>query len=367
MKWEAFLAIGFDLSLFRSPVVGIDIGSSSIKVVQLSGSIRNAKLLYAGLAEIPKERSEEKIPDTLDNLLEEGRIKKQKMGAVFTTYTPTIRYLTLPKMPKDELAEAVKWEAKKVINFPTEGMIIDFLVMGEIDDRDIKKYELLIVAVEKETVFNNMAVFKKSGIQLNLLTVNPLAMLNIVKKNYAAYEENVVYVDIGAGKTDINVSKKKVLRFTRNIYLGGNNITRAIEENLKTGYNEAELLKKEKGMSMRSTIPAQSIEEGGINTAGREEKEIIRSIVDNFVLEIQRSIDYYRAQFREGILQRIVLSGGTSLMPGFKEYMSSFFDIPVVIDNPFFNVNYRSDAFYKLESMAPRFSTSVGIALGLMR
>ena len=94
MKWEAFLAIGFDLSLFRSPVVGIDIGSSSIKVVQLSGSIRNAKLLYAGLAEIPKERSEEKIPDTLDNLLEEGRIKKQKMGAVFTTYTPhhTVSY-----------------------------------------------------------------------------------------------------------------------------------------------------------------------------------------------------------------------------------------------------------------------------------
>lgn len=360
------MAIGFDLSLFiKSPVVGIDIGSSSIKVAQLSGSIRNAKLLYAGLAEIPKERSEEKIADALNDLLEEGKIKKQKIGAVFTTYTPTIRYLTLPKMPKDELSEAVKWEVKKVINFPAEGMIIDFLVMGETDDRDIKKYELLIVAVEKDTVFNNMAVFKKLGIQLNLLTVNPLTMLNIVKKNYTAYEENVVYVDIGAGKMDINVSKKKVLRFTRNIYLGGNNITRAIEENLKTGYDEAELLKKDKGMKL--TIPAQSIEEGGINTSGREDKEIIRAIVDNFVLEIQRSIDYYRAQFREGILQRIVLSGGTALMPGFKEYLSSFFDIPVVIDNPFFNVNYRSDAFYKLESMAPRFSTSVGIALGLMR
>lgn len=360
------MAIGFDLSLFiKSPVVGIDIGSSSIKVAQLSGSIRNAKLLYAGLAEIPKERSEEKIADALNDLLEEGKIKKQKIGAVFTTYTPTIRYLTLPKMPKDELSEAVKWEVKKVINFPAEGMIIDFLVMGEIDDRDIKKYELLIVAVEKDTVFNNMAVFKKLGIQLNLLTANPLAMLNIVKKNYTSYEENVVYVDIGAGKMDINVSKKKVLRFTRNIYLGGNNITRAIEENLKTGYDEAELLKKDKGMKL--TTPAQSIEEGGVNTSGREDKEIIRAIVDNFVLEIQRSIDYYRAQFREGILQRIVLSGGTALMPGFKEYLSSFFDIPVVIDNPFFNVNYRSDAFYKLESMAPRFSTSVGIALGLMR
>ncbi len=357
------MGFGLGFPFFKRAVVGIDIGSASIKVVRLEGSLKNARLTYAGLAELAKEGSEDKITDTLKGLLDEGGIRKEKIGAVFTTYTPTIRYMTLPKMPKDELTEAVKWEAGKIINLPLEGMIVDFLVMGEIDDRDVRKYEILIVAVEKNTVFGNMALFKKIGIQINMLTVNPLSLLNIVKRNYKSYEGNIVYVDIGAGKMDINVSKKSVLKFTRNIYMGGNNITKAIEEKEHVSFNEAESLKKEIGVRLPLTTQTTETGEAGIEERGGE---AMKSIVDNFILEIQRSIDFYRAQFREGAIQRIILSGGSALTPGLKEYLSTFFDAPVVIDNPFFDIACNKETFHGLEGVTPRFSTAAGTALGLL-
>lgn len=355
---------GFVSAFFRRSAVGIDIGAASIKIVRLEGSLGNIRLVYAGLAELGKEGTTDKIADSLRGLLDEGGIKNEKTGVVFTSYTPTIRYLTLPKMPSDELAEAVKWEAGKIINLPLEGMIIDFLIMGEIDDRDVRKYEILIVAVEKNIVFANMEFFKRLGIKASLLTVNPLSLLNIAKRNYREYYEgNVVCVDIGAGKTDINVSKRGVLKFTRNIFMGGNNITKAIEEKGQISFNEAESIKKEKGLRLLSTT--QTTEAGRANVEERLD-EAIKAVVDNFVLEIQRSIDFYRAQFREGAIQRIILSGGAALMPGLKEYLSAFFDAPVVIDNPFFNIAYNKKTFYGAEGVAPRFSTAVGTALGLL-
>lgn len=348
---------------FKRAVVGIDMGASSIKVVRLEGSLRSVRLSYAGLAELAKEGSEDKTADTLKGLLNEGGIRKEKIGVVFTTYTPTIRYMTLPKMPKDELSEAVKWETGKIINLPLEGMIIDFLIMGEIDDRDVRKYEILIAAVEKNSVIGNMALFKKLGIQVNMLTVNPLSLLNIVKRNYKSYEGNVVYVDIGAGKMDINVSKNGVLKFTRNIYMGGSNITKAIEEKENLSFNEAESLKKERGIRPQSAL--QAAEAGGANIEDKS-SEAIKSIIDNFILEIQRSIDFYRAQFREGVIQKIILSGGAALLPNLKDYLATFFDAPVVIDNPFFNIAYNKETFGSIEVIAPRFSTAAGTALGLL-
>ncbi len=358
------MGFGLGFPLFRRSVVGIDIGNASIKVVRLEGSSRSVRLSYAGLAELAKESSEDKAEDALKSLLDEAGIRKERIGVVFTGYTPTIRYLTLPKMPKDELSEAVKWEAGKIINLPMEGMIIDFLVMGEIDDRNIRKYEILVVAVEKNTVFGNMALFKKLGIQISLLTVNPLSLLNIVKRNYKSYEGNIVYVDIGAGKMDINVSMKGVLKFTRNIYMGGSNITKAIAERGHISLNEAESLKKE--MGVRLLAATQTTEAGEANI---EEKsgEAVKSVVDSFILEIQRSIDFYRAQFREGTMQKIILSGGAALTPNLKDYLAAFFDAPVVIDNPFFNIAYNKETFRSMEGITPRFSTAAGTALGLLR
>ncbi len=358
------MELGLSFPLFRRSVVGIDIGNASIKVVRLEGSSRSVRLSYAGFAELTKEGSEDKVEDMLKSLLDEGGIRKERIGAVFTGYTPTIRYLTLPKMPKDELSEAVKWETGKIINLPLEGMIIDFLIMGEIDDRDIRKYEILIVAVEKNTVFGNMALFKKIGIQISFLTVNPLSLLNIVKRNYKSYEGNIVYVDIGAGKMDINISKKGVLKFTRNIHMGGSNISKAIEERENISFNEAESLKKERGV--RAPLTLQATEAGEANIQEKS-GEAIKAIIDNFILEIQRSIDFYRAQFREGAIERIILSGGAVLMPNLKDYLTTFFDAPVVIDNPFFNIAYNKETFRSMEGITPRFSTAAGTALGLLR
>jgi len=304
---------------------------------------------------LPAEQSG--ISLALMDLLQKGRLKREKAAVNFIGQPPVIRYLTLPKMPKEELKEAVKWEAKKITPIPIEEMVLDFLIVGEQEDREVKRLELVVVAAERSSVLGQYNDLKRLGLNVAAVDVNPLALLNAVRLNYTAdLDDNVVFVDIGAGKTDINITKRGVLRFTRNVQIGGEEITKAIGQELHVGRDEAEAMKKQHGI-----LPAGSGAE--VSGADGHLKDVIQREVDRIVLETQRSIDYYRAQFREGTVKKVILMGGTPLLPGFQDYFSSYFEARVEIDDPFAEIDCDEPSFAELRMMAPRFSASVGLAL----
>ncbi|MFQ5779954.1 MAG: pilus assembly protein PilM, partial [Nitrospiria bacterium] len=155
----------------------------------------------------------------------------------------------------------------------------------------------------------------------------------------------LIYIDIGAAKTDIAILKEGVLRFTRRLEMGGDQITRRIERERNLSYDQAEALKCEKGMAGEEGIQA-----------------ILKEEVDRFIVEVQRSVDYYRAQFREGIFSKIILMGGGALLPGFSDYFAGYFDSAVTVDDPFAEV-VGTESMTDFRTIAPRFSTGIGLAL----
>jgi type IV pilus assembly protein PilM len=156
----------------------------------------------------------------------------------------------------------------------------------------------------------------------------------------------VAFVDIGARRMDINVARHGTLRFSRSVPLGGEVLTQSLVRAFGTDASEAEIIKREQGLAGKAKV-----------------LEALGPDVDRLVVEIQRSVDYYRAQSHDGALEALWLGGGTSLMPGFVEHVMRFFDTKVARFNPFEGMDCR-EVRLDLDAVAPRFIAGVGLALG---
>lgn len=346
----------FSLDIFSAQhnLLGVDVGRSAIKIVQLKPQRNGVKLVKAALQEYPRVNEENPLEGIGQaSALFKNGFRNQRAAMNFMGKTTMIRYMTLPKMPREEIREAVKWEARKVVPVPVEDLILDYVIVGETEDREGKKIELIVAGAERAAVWNQVNEAKRAGIRIEAMDVNPLSLMNTISLNYAKQrDENLVFVDIGDAKTDVNIAKGGVLRFTRSVQAGGSDITRAVMSELQLNFEEAERMKREKGIA--------GVEGGSSETPL---DKTIKTEVDRIIVEVQRSVDYYRAQFREGSVRRIVLMGGTPLMPGFVEYFASYFDAETELDDPFAEIHCEEAASPEVRMNAPRFAAAVGLAL----
>ena len=340
----------------RRSLIGVDIGTNAVKVVHFGYNRQGPVLRHASLTELlPTNGNGEDrgVVMALYETLRAGQLKRQKMAIAYNGEALMVRYLTLPKMPKEEVKEAIRWEAKKLVQKSLDDYVLDFFISGEIEERDLKRYEILLVLADRESIRHQMDDLKPFRSQIRVMDVNPLALLNTVRLNYSEdYEENLVFIDIGVHKMDINIAKRGVLRFYRTLQMGGEDITNALMQSMQMEYTEAEQVKREKDLMAET----ENELDGRIQAA-------IRTEVDRMILEVQRSIDYYRAQYREAGIRKVILMGGTPLMSGFLDYFGTYFDAEVVLDNPFAGVVCDATKALELRSIAPRFSTSVGLCL----
>jgi type IV pilus assembly protein PilM len=345
---------------FKRPLLGIDLGTSSLKAVRLVPSRKGLKLDYAGLVELPHQNGNETQQDltvALQSLLRSRDLRHSRSVIKVSGKPPLIRYLTLPYMPKEELKEAVRWEAKKLMALPIEDVVLDFLMVGEQEERGQRRYEIVLVAAEKTVILSEIQEMQRAGLRVMAVDVGPLSLLNTVRLNYPKeLRKNLVFIDIGARKTEINIAKNGVLRFTRTVQMGGDDLTTSLQRELGLEYEEAEQLKRERGMSPKGEDISDTI-------PYKRYLEVLKEALDRLVLEVQRSMDYYRAQFREEAVSKIILMGGTPLMPGFSDYFSSYFEAKVEVDDPFAEIICRNASFSNFRAMAPRFSSSIGLAL----
>ena len=349
-------------------LTGVDLGTNAVKIVQLTRGRQGPKLVYAGIFEFddpPETRNPEKVSADLQAFLADKPIQPLAVSMSISDRTVAIRHLTLPSMPAEELREAVQWEARKLTSVPGEEMIVDYLTLSGKngpDGRESGKKDLLVVVVNRKVVTDQVAIVQRAGLKVAAVDVNPLVLLHSLLLNYEEFrDENIVFVDLGASSMDIGIAKEGELRFTRNIPAGLEQVTRAIEKGTGVRYPEAEGLKRRYGVEL---------EKGDVRTSSGEKLDIppsvlesIRGILESFVLEVQRSIDFYHVQFRGERIRKIVFSGGGVLMPGLLPYISSYFDVEIVSDNPFAKIHYDPMLFGGLVEMAPRFSTAVGLAL----
>jgi type IV pilus assembly protein PilM len=330
-------------------LTGIDIGAGSIKVVRIARGGKRPKLLSAGIVEFSLEPVQEAVSSDLRLLLSEKKISRMNNITQMPGKDLTIRSFSLPKMPLSELSEAVHWEAKRHISYPLDTALVEYLIVGERQESTVEKYDIVMVSAERAKVVEHLVPFTEANIKVAAVDANALALRNVFHLLEKPADVNTVVVDIGAGKTEIDVFKGGALRFSRCLENGGLAMTRAVSEALGIGLPEAEETKR-----ALNVLAAPESDKG---------VAAIRTILDGLLMEIRRSVDYYKTTFREKSVDSTVLTGGISLMQGIKEYFTQSLEGTVELDQPFEGLTVRKKLADEFGPIAPRFSAAVGLAL----
>jgi type IV pilus assembly protein PilM len=338
------------MGLFGSDITGIDIGAGSIKVARIARGVGRPKLISAGMVDFSLDPAKvTSMSADLRYLASGKKLGTRNIATLIPGRHLTIRFLTLPKMPQGELREAVKWESKRHISYPLEAALVEHLIVGEKREGTVDKYEILMVAVERGSVIEHLTPFREAGITVSAVDANALALRNIFRLREKLGESNTLIVDMGAGKTEINIFKGGALRFSRCLETGGLDMTRALSERLGIELPAAEALK------LKTDIMAPPAEDQAVAA--------LRVRLEALVMELRRSVEYYKTSFREKEVERIILTGGVSLMTGIKDYFSLFLDIPVELDMPFAGLSCKEGVLEEFAPQAPRFSAAIGLAL----
>ncbi|HUJ79691.1 MAG TPA: type IV pilus assembly protein PilM [Nitrospiria bacterium] len=339
------------------PLIGLDVGHGSIKAVSLSGR-HHSSVLFAGLVELAPPETVmvgPRISSGLASLSEEYRLARQPAAVSFTERALFITSLTMPAIPDDELTEALRWEAKKHFSCAIDELVVDYLVIGRDGHADGAMVEVVLVAGERAALMTDVEPLKQAGLNIVAIDANPLAWVaSIHNRSPELLEGNVALIDMGAGKVEVNFVRNGALRMTRRVTGGGQDITDALARELDLPAASAEQLKRQIGLEN----PGQALEQARADRFS----EVVKREVNRLILEIQRSIEFYRVEHRQSALQRLLLGGGTALLRGLGGYMAGYFEAPIELDDPFAACSIGKSGFELIRAQAPRFGAAMGLA-----
>lgn len=336
-------------------IVGIDIGSSSVKLVQLSEQKGTYQLRNVGILPLPSEAIVDNslmdttsIVETIKDLMKSLGSKAQEAVCSISGNSVIIRKISLPAMTPEELEDQIAWEAEQYIPFDINDVNLDF----EILDTDLSpagKMTVLLVASKKEIINEYVSVFNEAGLKLVVVDVDSFAVQNIFEMNYAPSENEVIaLVNIGASIMNMNVVKGGVSLFTRDVQMGGNLYTEEIQRQFSFSSKDAEKCK------ITGECPDKE-----------KLKDTISRVNDTLCLEINRSLDFYNSTAEDLKIGRIYLSGGASKTAMLSESLSRRLGLPVELLNPLQKVTYSEKEFDPeyLQEIAPLVAVAAGLAM----
>ena len=351
--------------------IGLDIGSHSIKLVGLKMTSKGPFLTCVGMKEIPPNKDKEDVnpvAETLKSLLSEVGLKTKKVNLVVSGSGVQIKRISVPSLPKAELKEAVRWEIKDHLPFPVETAQIDFHILNEYVEDNVKKLALITVACPKHLIDRTLSIAKGAGLQPIHLDVGPFALWNtLLTWNQIKKEETVALVDLGAEKTGIYLLKDGILQFSREVTPAGADITRAIMEGIGSESEPALLFERAEGIKQEMGIPSESYQEGKSDKSVSLSKMsfLVRPVLEKLVAEIGRSLEYYRNLFNEEQIDRLFLTGGSANLKNIVSCLASELRLPVEHFNPLNNILFDSKQIdiQLLEQAGSIFTIAAGIAL----
>ena len=387
--------------MFSNPkiVIGLDIGTHSVKAVQLSKfgdspKVDKALLLNLG-ADGSDEAQMEATIGAMRTIATTFDAKKALLAAALPGEDTFIRYLRFPQMPPDELRNSIELEADQNLPYDLSELMMDSIVLEEVTERNETIIKVLLVAAKGDVIRQTLNYFQTVGLSPNMLGVTTLAIADSFEANNGFQaDESVALINIGASSTNIHFCRDGISNFTRDISRAGRDLTAAIQKLLKVGYAEAEAMKIGYGISkveagssdlldMPETSPFESeppievdLEENGYEDAttepmAREKADDASRIVNatrpalsRLIGEIRRSIDYYEKQLYEKSVDKLVLSGGSALFPGLDQSLADATGVPVEIVDPVqaFVVDESSPEVAPLMENRAQFNVAVGLA-----
>src|SRR5574337_329225 len=341
----------------QKKLVGLDIGASSIKAVQLERAHNVYRLVEFGIVPIHPETiidgmimDADAVSSAIRQIFSEHQIGVKEVAFAVSGHSVIVKKIKIPKMKKAELREGIAWEAEQHIPSSIEEVNHDFQILREVGPGD-QEMDVLLVAVKKDTLNTYVAAISAAGLQAVVADVDVFAIENAFTMSETPRPGEVVaLVNIGAATTNINILDGGISDFTRDSSLGGNRHTESLQKSLGVSFEQAEAVKRGEPVDGHRLEDAKSaIEMANSELAG----------------EIRRSFEFYYSTSRSDTIHRVVLSGGCALLPDLAPCLSHALDLPVELANPFQHIVADPKKFdmHHLAFIAPQTTVAVGLAL----
>jgi type IV pilus assembly protein PilM len=340
----------------KESYIGLDIGSTSIKVCQLIQRRQGLGLKNFGFAPLPPLsiingviQNAYGVADVIKTLFDHLQIKSPKVVFALSGYSVFIKKITLPTLPEKDLAQSIQYEAQQHVPFEVKEVNLDFHILGPLRE-DPDSMHVLLAAVKKETLSAFLEVIDLAGLEAVIADVAAFALANAYESLYDPSAGPVALLNLGANQSTLEILGKDGPAFIRDIFLGGQQLTEQIESALNISFAEAEKIKLGE---VRSPELLDKI------------SPLLLSTLQNWLDEIKKILDFLSASEPENKPDKIVLCGGAARMPGLPRFLSDGLNLPVELFNPFVQVAFEAkdfDAAY-LESMGPQTAIAFGLAL----
>ncbi|MFA5388919.1 MAG: type IV pilus assembly protein PilM [Candidatus Omnitrophota bacterium] len=322
--------------------VAIDIGTSSIKLIELQEKKGKLELLNCGINAV----SGEDIKTSLKDLLALAKPYSKRVNISLSGPSVTVRYIEMPPMKKEELRSAIKFEGAKHVPFDINDAIVDSAVLDKNPSGSANR--VLLVAAKKDRIKGLLDMFKEMGMDIANIDVDTMALFNSFQRLGLENKHENAYamVNIGARFSNVNIAAKGHPYFTRDIMWGGADISARIKEQMAPGQEEAEKLKREPGEKKADVARA------------------ITPVLERFVSEMRMSFDYFETQFGRNV-ERLYISGGTAYLFNIRDFLKENLGMEAALWNPFEGIKVHDEAAVdKSASDFPgRFSVAMGLAL----
>ncbi|MEW6323207.1 MAG: type IV pilus assembly protein PilM [Acidobacteriota bacterium] len=339
-------------------LVGLDIGSSSVKAIELRPAGKGFRVAAIGMEMVPPDSIVDgtiidsgAVADAVRRVVSNKAFKARDVAASLSGNSVIVKKITLPVMTEQELSESIYWEAEQYIPFDIQDVNLDYEILDPGTGPESQgSMEVLLVAAKKDKISDYTNVISQAGRSAMVVDVDAFALQNAYEVNYG-FDPGavVVLLNAGASAININILAGSQSVFTRDVSMGGNAFTEAVQKELNLPFDAAEQLK------LGYEVEGASYE---------DVRPVLKAMTDNVLLEVEKTFDFFKATASNDRIDRIMLSGGASRVEGFTEALGERFDTAVERFDPFRQIAFDAKKLKVApEDLAPFTAVAVGLAL----
>jgi len=336
----------FNISKKTKESVGLDIGSYSVKVVSIVKESGHNILSAYNLKQIPFEaaKTPSQIAKSVKEAMDEMDIHPSEVNLSVSGSNMIVRFISLPKMSKDQLENAMSFEAEKYIPFSADEVIMDFLIL---DDAEGGQMNVLLAAAKRDFVQSQLGLLEKLGMGINVIDIDAFAVFNAYTfSNKFPADKGTAFLDLGFSQTSVLISTGTIPRFMRLIQIGGKDIIETIAADMSIPQEQAEEMKLKGG-----------------EKNGEKVRQVTTAVLDELVKELQLSFGYFENKYGKGV-GSIYCSGGMIYQPGTIEYLQEKLGAQLEVWSPLKGLDISESLSREaLDPLASQLAVSIGLGL----
>jgi type IV pilus assembly protein PilM len=340
----------------KNHLIGLDIGSKTIKLCEVFTTRKSGYMLNKfGMIDIPNGviedgvvKNSQTVAQAIRKLFNDQKVREKNVAVSIGGYSVIVKKIQVQTMTDAELQETIQYEAEQYIPFDITDVNLDFQILGE-SSISANRLDVILVAAKKDLVAEYVNLIEMSGLRPCVIDIDAFALQNIYEANYDNMDDVVALIDIGAGKTSLNIVRNSASLFMRDVSLGCNQINHIISDKASCSLEAAETIK---------------IAGDSEKIASQEITSIVSAVIGDWCLEIRRAIDFFYSTYPDDQISKILLSGGGANITEFRHTLASETSSDVEIINPFakFSIDKRIDSSF-LEKAAPQAAICMGLAI----